>query len=164
MKRFLLIISLFWSGIAFSQSNENNHSKNNALSFELGKTGLIFNVSFDHKAYHNDFGYRIHAGSNFNKYLKLSTVGCGGYYLIGPGKSSCELGIDLNYLSVTEVSDDQKTFSFVYPDYPVKTFYGSMNIGYRNYGKNTLFRMGISPGVIKNDFLFGGYISLGFRW
>jgi hypothetical protein len=45
---------------------------------------------------------------------------------------------------------------------PVKTFYGSMNIGYRNYGKNTLFRMVFCQALCKNDFLFGGYTSLGF--
>jgi hypothetical protein len=48
MRRLLLIILLFESGFAFSESNENYHSKNNA-------------------------------GSNFNKYLKLSAACCGGY-------------------------------------------------------------------------------------
>jgi hypothetical protein len=37
-----------------------------------------------------------------------------------------------------------------------------MNIGYRNYGKNTLFRMVFCQALCKNDFLFGGYTSLGF--
>jgi hypothetical protein len=164
MKNILLIILLFQSCLAFSQSNENNYSKNNAVSFELGKTGLIFNVNFDHKIDDKNFGYRIDAGSNFNQYLKLYTVGGGGYYLSGSERSFFELGIDLNYLSVTEVSDDQRSIAFIYPDYPIETFYGSMNIGYRNYGKKTLFRIGISPGFIKNDFLVGGYVSFGFRF
>jgi hypothetical protein len=140
------------------------NSGNNALSFELGKSGLIYNLTFDHKFQDKSFGVGFGVGSNFSKYLQAFTTGGGGYYLIGHEINFFELGIDLNYLSVDEASDDQNGVALIYPNYPVKTFYASANIGYRRYGKKTLFRIGISPGLIKNDFLPGGYISFGLTF
>jgi hypothetical protein len=72
------------------------------------------------------------------------------------------LGIDVNYLSVNEISDDQIGIPLVYPNYTIKTYYASLNCGYRKYGNNSLFRIGISPGFIKTEFIPGGYISYGF--
>jgi len=138
--------------------------KNNALSLELGKSGLIYNLNFDHKFPTKNFGLRVGFGSNFSKYLQAFTTGAGGYYLIGHETNFLELGIDLNYLSIDEVSDDQKGVPLIYPNYPVKTFYASANIGYRRYGRKTLFRIGLSPGLIKDDFLPGGYISFGLTF
>ena len=138
--------------------------KPNAFSFELGKTGLIYNLTFDRKAEATNFGFRLGFGSNFAKYLNAITAGAGGYYLIGNTNRFFELGADFQYLVVDEVSDDQKGFSLIYPDYSVKTFYPSLNLGYRAYSKRTLFRIGLSPGVIDNDFVPGGYISLGLRF
>ncbi|RYZ23547.1 MAG: hypothetical protein EOO10_20980 [Chitinophagaceae bacterium] len=139
-------------------------SKTNAVSFELGKTGLIYNLTFDHKVATKNFGFRLGVGSNLAQYLNATVVGGGGYYLVGNTNRFLELGADLQYLIVDEVSDDQKGFSFVYPDYSIKTFYPSLNLGYRAYGKQTLFRIGFSPCVIDNDFVPGGYMSFGLRF
>jgi hypothetical protein len=144
--------------------NAQTNPKVNALSFEIGKTGLIYNLTFDHKAASKDLGFRLGAGSNLAKYLNAISVGGGGYYLIGKTSHFLELGLDLQYLIVNEVSDDQKGFSFVYPDYSVRTFYPSLNLGYRAYGKRTLFRIGFSPGLIESNFVTGGYIGIGFRF
>ena len=138
--------------------------KTNAVSFELGKTGLIYNLTFDHKVATKNFGFRLGVGSNLAQYLNATVVGVGGYYLVGKTNRFLELGADLQYLIVDEVSDDQKGFSFVYPDYSIRTFYPSVNLGYRAYGKQTLFRIGFSPGVIDNDFVPGGYMSFGLRF
>lgn len=136
----------------------------NALSFELGKTGLLYNLTFDHKLADKNIGFRIAAGSNFSSYLNVATVGAGGYYLLGKQKHFLELGLDLQYLGVNETSDDQKGITLIYPDYSVKTLYPNLNIGYRSYGKRTLFRIGFSPGLIKGEFVPGGYISFGVRF
>jgi len=136
----------------------------NAVSFELGKTGLIYNLTFDHKPSRKHFGIRVGAGSNFGKYLNAISIGGGGYYLIGRENHFFELGVDLQYLVVDEVSDDQKGFAFVYPDYSVKTFYPSVNLGYRVYGKRTLFRIGFSPGLIESNVVPGGFLSFGLRF
>ena len=144
--------------------NAQTIEKVNAVSFELGKTGLIYNITFDHKAATKNFGFRLGAGSNLAQYLNAISVGGGGYYLVGKTKHFLELGLDLQYLIINEVSDDQKGFSFVYPDYSIKTFYPSLNLGYRAYGKRTLVRIGFSPGLIDSDFVPGGYISYGLRF
>lgn len=141
-----------------------SHSKNNALSLELGKSRLIYNLNFDHKFQDKSFGFRVGLGSNFSKYLQAFTTGAGGYYLIGHETNFFELGVDLNYLSIDELSDDQKGVPLIYPNYPIKTFYASANIGYRRCGRKTLFRIGASPGLIKNDFLPGGYLSFGLTF
>jgi len=138
-----------------------SNQKNNAISLELGKSGLIYNLNFDHKFQDKSFGLRFGLGSNFSKYLEAFTTGAGGYYLVGHETNFLELGVDLNYLSVDEVSDDQKGVPLIYPNYSIKTFYASANIGYRRYGRKTLFRIGVSPGLIRDDFLPGGYISFG---
>lgn len=162
MKFHLIIILFLLLCHTFCTAQTTGTTKNNALSLELGKTGLIYNLSFDHKFPDKNPGLRITIGSNFAKYLTAFSAGGGGYYLFGKKKSHFELGFDLNYLKVDEVSDDQKGFVLLRPDYSIKTFYASMNLGYRKYGDKGLFRIGISPGFIKNDFLPGGYISYGF--
>jgi len=93
--------------------------------------------------------------------LNAFTAGGGGYYLMGETTKYLEVGIDINYLSVDEVSDDQKGFSFFHPDYTIRTYYASSNIGYRRYGKSSLFRIGVSPGFISKGFIMGGYVSYG---
>lgn len=141
-----------------------NASKLNTVSFELGKTGLIHNLTFDQKAAAKHFGFRIGVGSNLAKYLNAVAFGGGGYYLIGKTSRFFELGVELQYLIVDEVSDDQKGFAIVYPGYSIKTFYPSLNLGYRAYSKQTLFRIGFSPGIIDGEFVPGGYISYGLRF
>lgn len=147
---------------SFCSAQQSFESRRNAISFELGKTGLIYHLNFDHKPVGKKHGFRLVAGSNFAKYLNAFVAGAGGYYLVGQSTHFLELGLDLQYLVVDEVSDDQKGFVLIYPDYSIKTFYPSLNAGYRYYGKKTLFRIGLSPGLIDNGFIPGGYISYGF--
>ncbi|MEJ7627169.1 MAG: hypothetical protein WKF35_09920 [Ferruginibacter sp.] len=141
-------------------------TKLSALSFELGKSGLIYNLNFDHKLASKNFGFRVGAGSNLGKYLNVVSLGGGGYYLVGNKNKFLELGLDIQYLIVDEVSDDQKDFAsiFVYPNYSIMTIYPSLNLGYRWYGKNALFRVGLSPGIIKSELIPGGYISYGIKF
>lgn len=143
------------------EAQTGSNSKNNGISFELGKSGLMYNLNFDHKFYNKKFGFRLGAGSYFSKYLNSIKTGGGIYYLFGLKTNFFETGIDMDYLSVTKRSDDQLGVSLFYPNYPIKTYYASANIGYRRYGQKTLFRIGISPGFIKNDFIPGGYVSMG---
>jgi hypothetical protein len=163
MKQSLIIVFAMLSCITVCLAQATLKPKHNVLSFELGKTGLIYNVNFDHKLAEKNFGFRVVAGSNFAQYLNAITVGGGCYYLAGRQNRFLELGIDLQYLKVDEVSDDQRGFSFVYPDYSIKTPYLSLNLGYRRYGKTTMFRIGLSPGLIDKQFVPGGYVSYGFR-
>jgi hypothetical protein len=138
----------------------------NAVSLELGKTGLIYNLNYDHKLASKNFGFRIGPGSNLGQYLNVISVGAGGYYLAGSKNKFFELGLDLQYLIADEVSDDQEGIAsiFIYPNYSIKTVYPSLNLGYRRYRKNTLFRVGFSPGLIRSELIPGGYISYGFAF
>ena len=72
--------------------------------------------------------------------------------------------MDIHYLKIDEISIDQRGFVFVYPDYSISTYYPSLNLGFRNYGNKTMFRIGFSPGFIKDDFVPGGYGSFGIRF
>lgn len=164
MKHILTIFFFNFFCVTLCYPQTRNKQKHNALSFELGKNGLIYNLNFDHKFAEKNFGFRFGIGSNLSQYLNAITVCGGGYYLGGRQKHFLELGVDIQYLIVDEVSDDQKGFSFLYPDYSIKTLYPSLNIGYRYYGKKTLFRAGFSPGVIKSKIIPGGYISFGITF
>lgn len=155
MKSLLTVCFAILISVTLCNAQTIEKSKLNAISFELGKTGLIYNLTFDHKSATKNFGFRLNVGSNIAKYLNAISVGGGGYYLVGKTNKFLELGMDLQYLIVDEVSDDQKGFAFVYPDYSIKTFYPSLNFGYRAYSKRTLFRIGLSPGLIDSDFVPG---------
>jgi hypothetical protein len=152
------IFSLFLIFFLF-YGNINAQKSAKAISIELGKTGVIFNLNYDQKF--SKFGFRIGAGSNFNKYLKAITFGGGGFYLLGTKNSFFEFGTELHYLAVEEFSDDQKSFTLIFPDYETKTFLANINIGYRLYSSKTLFRVGVSPCITKNEFIPGGYLSIG---
>ncbi|MES1224619.1 MAG: hypothetical protein ABUT20_54510 [Bacteroidota bacterium] len=160
----ILLPIIFFLLLCSIHSNAQTTDKNNALSLELGKTGLIYNLAYDHKFQNKDFGFRLSAGSNFSKYLNAALFSGGAYYLLGKRNSFFESGVDFGYLSVNEVSDDQKGFSFIYPDYSTKTYHASLNIGYRKYSKGTLFRIGFSPGISKQEFIPGGYLSFGLTF
>jgi hypothetical protein len=164
MKRNSIVGFCFLFCLPVCTAQPRERIKNNALSLELGKTGLIYNLGFDHRFQDKNFGIRIGIGSNFAKYLSAFSTGGGAYYLTGKNNNHLELGIDISYLIVDEVSDDQKGFTLIYPDYSIKTYYTSLNIGYRKYGKRSLFRVGVSPGFIKDGFVQGGYISYGLRF
>ena len=163
MKYCIAILFSFSIGLMNCVAQKNAKQKNNSLSLEIGKTGLIYNINFDHCFNSRKFGIRINAGSNFAKYLNAILTTAGGYYLAGK-KKNLELGIDIGYYSVEEISDDQIGFVLIAPDYSIKTFYSSLNIGYRKRNNNKLFRIGISPGFINNGFMPGGYISYGFAF
>ena len=157
-----IVLTVFVAFFCVTLCNAQTRAKpTSTLSFELGKTGLIYNLNFDQRFAGKNFGFRLGAGSNFNRYLNAKVFGGGGYYLFGKQSRFLEIGLDLQYLMIDEVSDDQKGFSFIYPDYSIKTLYPSLNLGYRVYGKKTAFRAGFSPALINNDFIPGGYISFG---
>ena len=162
MKCYLLtlIIAFFYSAISQAQLQH----KQNSLSIELGRSGLIYNLLFDHQFAPRHFGVQVMAGSNFAKYLRAAQAGGGAYYLIGKQKHYLELGAVISYLWIEEDSDDQRGFAFVYPDHQVQSIYPAMNIGYRFYKKNRLFRIGLSPGFIKSEYVPGGYISYGLSF
>ncbi len=164
MKHILSTIIASFACWIICRAQASEKPRNNILSVEVGKAGLIYNLSFDHKLATKNFGFRFGTGSNLAKYLKAITVGGGGYYLVGKQVSFLELGIDLQYLIVDEVSNDQKRVSLIYPNYSIKTIHGSLNLGYRTYGEKTMFRVGFSPGLIKDGFVPGGYISYGVRF
>jgi hypothetical protein len=159
----IAIIFLFISLTLTSSGQEISEVKNNSISLQLGKTGTILNLRFDHKLTNKKITYNFSAGSNFAKYLTARSVGAGGSYLFGKRKSFLETGVDISYLIVDEVSDDQG-IALVFPNYSIKTFYVSLDIGYRKYTKGGLFRIGVSPGLFKNGFLPGGYVSYGFTF
>src|SRR5215213_4234967 len=160
LQRLLLTAFLFCS-IYGSAQKKYWPKKTDAISFELGKSGLIYNLTFDHKFKGRNFGVIVGAGSNLAKYLNAFKIGGGPYFLVGQIKHFLEMGIELHYLIVDEVSDDQKGFAIVYPNYSVKSYYATFNLGYRLIGNRNLFRIGISPGFIKDDFVPGAYISFG---
>lgn len=162
---FTAFSSLFFS-LTCCNAQISEDLKINAVSIELGKTGLIYNLTFDHKLASKNLGFRFGAGSNLGQYLDVTSVGGGGYYLVGSKTKFLELGLDIQYLIVDEVSDDQKGIVsiFVYPNYSVETVYTSLNLGYRCYGKKSLFRVGVSPGIIKSKLIPGGYISYGITF
>jgi hypothetical protein len=161
MKHLLTAILVFFLYSAFCSAQITDKKKYNALSLELGKTGLIYNLNYDRKFNNEKLGFRFAVGSNLAKYLSAFTIGSGGYYLIGKTSKFLEVGADICYLSVDKVSDDQKGFAFVYPNYSTMTYYASLNLGYRRYGQKSLFRIGLSPGFTKQEFIPGGYISFG---
>lgn len=165
MKSLFTLWLLLFSVIT-SSAQTSEKLKHNALSFELGKTGLIYNLFLDHKVESKNFGFRAGAGSNFGKHINILSLGGGGYYLLGKTKKYFETGLDIHYLIVTEESDDQRGFSsiFLYPNYATRMIYPSLNFGYRYYGKNTMFRVGFSPGIIQSKLIPGGYISYGITF
>ncbi len=140
------------------------HKSVQALSAELGKNGLIVSILYDYQFSKAHFGIRAGAGSNFAKYLRAYTATTGGYKLFGKKNNFFELGIDIQYLNIDEVSDDQKGFVLVYPDFSTQTLFSSLNLGLRKYFKKSVFRAGLAPGFTKHGFLPGAYLSFGYKW
>jgi hypothetical protein len=143
------------------QTSINDETKRQFIFFEIGKTGVIYNLGYDHQLAGMKTGFRVVAGSNLGRYQKLTAFGGGVYQLFGRIKNYFEAGADFYYLNVSIISDDQRGVNFIYPDYSTKTFYAGANIGYRHSSNKKLFRIGISPGVTKTEFIPGGYISFG---
>ena len=88
------VTSIFCLLLCFTVCNAQSTDKSriNAFSFELGKSGLIYNLYYDHKFQDKNLGIRIGIGSNFAKYLAAFSTGGGGYYLLGHKKSFFEIG------------------------------------------------------------------------
>ena len=162
--RTCLVAFCILSSFVFCHGQASEQPRLNALSLEIGKTGLIFNLTYDHKIKNSKVGFRLGFGASVPGNLQAITTGGGGYFLIGSSVQFLELDADLHYLYVDEDSDDQKGVPVVYPNYDVSTLYPSLNVGYRKYGKISLFRIGFSPGIIDNEFVPGGYISYGITF
>jgi len=162
MKCILLAFLVCIYTLSYSQTHQSagNTKARQFIFFELGKTGLIYNLGYDHQLAGRKTGFRFAGGSNFGKYQSLYNIGGGVYQLFGGSKKYFETGLDIYYMEVNIISDDQ-IGSLVYPDYPIQTFYISANIGYRRSNGKTQFRVGISPGLTKEEFIPGGYISFG---
>ena len=97
MKLLLTVYFAILLSVTLCNAQIIERSKLNAISFEIGKTGLIYNLTFDHKSGTNNFGFRMNVGSNIAKYLNAISVGGGGYYLVGKTNHFLELGMDLQY-------------------------------------------------------------------
>jgi len=166
MKNYFATILVLFLCVTLSSAQTSKRQNPNAVSFELGKTGAIYNLNFDHILATKNYGFRLGAGSNFGRNFNVVSLGGGGYYLIGRKNKFFELGLDEQYLIAEEISDDQSGLSAisVYPNFPIKTLYPSLNLGYRRYGKHTLLRVGLSPGLINSEFIPGGYISYGYSF
>lgn len=129
---------------------------NKAVSVQLGKTGFIYNLVYDYKFRRRQRGFNVSVGSNFGRYLQLYTAGVGYYYLFGKRNRFFEAGINYDYFFVFQISDDQWRFSnMVYRDREARTYFINGTIGYRAYGRKTLFRAGLAPGFTKDRFLPG---------
>lgn len=152
-----LITILFIATSGYAQTSQQ-------FFVELGKTGLIFNFGYDRHLSGKPVGYRILAGSNFGKYLTVSTAAAGGYYLIRSNPGFIELGLDFHYLFADEVSDDQRGFRLAYPDYSTRSIVPMLNFGVRRYSAKGVFRLGISAGFIRKNFAPGAYISAARRF
>jgi hypothetical protein len=163
MKKFNCIIFLYCSVSSFCFGQQKINIKNNALSVELGKVGLIYNAVFSHTIKNKNYGYKINAGTNFSTYQKLLQAGVGAFYIKGKKNNFVELGLDLNYLNYNEVSDDQRGINLLLLKKYTKTLYSNVNLGYQYSNNNNLFRVGFSPGVMNTGFVFGGYISFGIK-
>ena len=159
---FLLVLGLFFSLTLFSQTGK---SFKYSLSAEIGKSGLIYSIIFDNTLKDTRYGLRAGAGTNFGRYTNVLMGLVGGYRLFGKGLHNFETGLDIHYLNISVTSTDQfRVSSLVYPDYPTTTYYITLNAGYRLKARNVLFRLGIAPGFTKDEFIFGSYVSCGFRF
>ena len=163
MKRTILFC-LFVSISVYCSGQGTSNTKLNSISFELGKNGLIYNLYFDRRLTGKPYGFRFGMGSNLAQYLSAKSVGVGAYHLVGKRRRFFESGVELQYLMIDEVSDDQKGLAFLYPDHSTNGFAPFLNLGYRHAGNFGLFRIGLSPGLIDGKFVPGGYISYGISF
>lgn len=158
---FAFILGSFLSINLFSQSKVTSAPKY-SISVELGKSGFIYSVVFDNALKDRRYGLRGGFGGNPGKYTEVIMAQVGAYRVFGKKSNFFETGIDLHYLSIDIVSDDQVGISsFVYPDYTTKTYYVTFNAGYRARMGKFLFRVGAAPGFTKDEFIPGAYISAG---
>jgi hypothetical protein len=157
----LVLVLLFSSAIISTYAQRKTNEELKTVSAELGKVGLLFNLSFDYRWKNSPFGGRVFLGSNFARYLSAATAGLGGYAVFGSKWHMLETGVDIAYLDISEISDDQFGFALIYPSYSIKGISTSLNVGYRNRYKDNIFRIGVSPTILKDVFIPGGYFSYG---
>jgi hypothetical protein len=162
MKKLLAVFTL--SLTAFLAEAQETKQLNNLLSAEIGKTGLIYNLSIDHHLKKKQSGFRLFIGSNFNQFTQAFSAGVGFYRLSGRKNSQLETGLDLGGLTVQEISEDQRGFVLLNPDYQFASLSASVNIGYRYTGRKSVFRIGFAPTLISEGLFAGGYISFGVRF
>jgi len=162
MKKFIPLIFLIASFTALN-GQRNEPFSTNSISVEVGKTGLIYSIVFD-RMIKNNLGLRVTAGTSFSSYLRAFSTFVGPYYLVGSNTKYLELGVDIGYLSINENITRRGNRAFIFPDFSIKTYYLNANVGYRKYGKKTMFRFGASPGYSKSGPFPGAYISYGLRF
>jgi hypothetical protein len=163
MKNIICIVIFLLSLSTINYGQQKSNPKNNTISLEIGRVGLIYNTMFSHIISNKNYGYKFTVGSNFAKYQKVVQAGAGAYYLKGSKNNFIELGVDLNYLNYYEVSNDQRGINLLLLKKYTKTLYSNVNLGYQYSNNSNLFRVGISPGVMNTGFVLGGYMSFGFR-
>jgi hypothetical protein len=156
-KVFISLILL----LIFSRLHSQQKPALRSFNIELGKNGMVTNLYYDQVIKNKNYGFRLGAGSNFARYLREVTGTVGGYYLVGKRSNFFETGIDLAYLSIEKNSDDQVANNFLKPNKPISGFYSTINLGYRMVGKKFLFRIGIAPGMVKDEFIPGAFTSIG---
>lgn len=168
MKHSIAFLSIFLICLFCSAQRSGSlqaiQPKPNALSLELGKNGLVFNLVYEHLLSSKKIGFQAGVGTNFSSKITEVAAGGGAFYLVGKNKHFLELGLELHHLSILEKSDDQKGAVLIFPNYDVKGLYSTANIGYRVYSKKGMFRTGFSPGIVKSIFIAGGYVSYGITF
>lgn len=164
MKNILLTIISLFGALAVCNGQTTSKVRNNAISYELGKAGLISNIVFDHRFKAKNYGFKLSIGSNLSQYQSVFQTGGGFYCLKGRGKNYMELGTDLNYYEYSVVSDDQIGVRVLFTEAYTKSMYANLNIGYQYCGDEVFFRTGISLGIMDIGFVPGAYIGLGLKF
>jgi hypothetical protein len=78
MKIFCITVGAFLILSSHGIAQVGNRAvKQNALSLEIGKTGLIYNLRYDRLLQGDKFGFIASAGSNFGKYISYYSAGGG---------------------------------------------------------------------------------------
>ncbi len=158
----LVVLFVFVSSSLYAQQGK---AKRYSLSAEVGKSGLIYSIVFDNSLKGSRYGLRGGMGTNFGKHAEAIMGLVGVYRLFGNGGRFFEAGIDMHYLYIDIVSNDQAGApTILYPDYSTNTIYVTFNAGYRVNAGKILFRLGAAPGFTKHEFIPGAYISGGIRF
>jgi hypothetical protein len=161
---YKLFISIFLSILFFaSKAQSVKNTSHHTVGIEAGKLGAVFHLIYDYRFKNLKWGLRANAGTNFGKYLDVFQTGAGAYYLLGKKNDHLELGLDVNYFYADEISDDQRPGISLIPVRNASTMFTSGNLGYRHYGKRTVFRVGVSQGYIHSvkNYYTGAYLSFG---
>ena len=154
----IAFFSLLLSSTGFSQQRVN------AFSIELGRTRNIGNLSFDHRISYGHFGVRSFVGFPLTRSQSVFTIGSGAYHLWGKGNHFLETGLDIGYLNIGKETSGEPASELFRLNFPTKTAFAAVNLGYRYYGKKTLVRVGGSPYYIHEGIFLGAFFSLGLTF